>query len=234
MKHMKKTILIIAAAFCMCQSMKAIKPIETEGFDLYRNSIKADLVSLLYVAPQFEWEHFTDTRFSYGLYAQAHFMNRSTFRDMEKSPGQKTYENGETYDTKWDRRYAGIMLSPEGRFYFGRKPHRGFYSSVRTDFGIFQESFDISRLHIIDGVDNYSQADWKYLGNEKGEIDFGLGIGFGLGFQCWFRQNAHWGLDVNCYAKTDWKLGENTEDIWEWFWGPGLPADLNLSIMYRF
>jgi len=231
---MKKTLFIMVTLLCMSRSLLAGKPLLTDGYDKYYNSFKFDLVSLFYVAPQFEWEHFTDTRFSYGLYAQAHFMNRSTLRDMEKSPGKKTHENGEKYDTKWDRRYAGVMVSPEGRFYFGRKPHRGFYSSIRTDFGIFQESFDIRRLHLIEGVDNYTQADWKYLGNEKGEIDFGLGVGFGLGYQCWFQQNAHWGIDVNCYAKSDWKIGENTKDTWEWFWGPGLPADLNLSIMYRF
>ena len=135
---MKKFLFAIVAAFSICLSTKAIKPIQTEGFDLYGNSIKIDLVSLGFVAPQLQWEHFTDTRFSYGIYAQAHFVNRSTLRDLDKSPGKKVADDGETYDTKWDRRYKGVMICPEGRFYVGNKPARGFYLAARADAGIFR------------------------------------------------------------------------------------------------
>ena len=231
---MNKTIFGFAAAFCMCQSILAVRPIETEGFDLYRNSFKVDLVSLMYVAPQLQWEHFTDTRFSYGIYAQAHFVNRSSFRDLDKSPGKKVADDGETYDTRWDRRYNGVMICPEGRFYAGKKPARGFYLATRADMGIFRESFDVKRLHLIDGKDGYTEDDWEYLGNEKGVMVYGLGCGFGMGCQYYFGKNSHWGVDTNAFIKSDWKLGDDGKNIWEWLYGPGLMFDLNISILYRF
>ena len=170
---MKKSLFVIVAAFSICLSIKAIKPIQTEGFDLYGNSIKIDLVSLGFVAPQLQWEHYTDTRFSYGVYAQAHFVNRSTLRDLDKSPGKKVADDGETYDTKWDRRYKGVMICPEGRFYVGNKPARGFYLAARADAGVFRESFDVTRLHLIEGKSGYTEDDWEYLGNEKGNQIYG-------------------------------------------------------------
>ena len=230
---MKKAIIAVAFMLCAVNAVHAVKPIETEGYDRFGNSFKLDLVSLVYVAPQVMWEHFTDTRFSYGVYAQAHFLNRSTFRDTEKSPGKTTFENGEKYDTKWDRRYAGVMVCPEGRYYVGSKPSRGFYLAARADMGIFRESFDVKRRHVVEGAEK-REEDYIFLYNEKGELDFGLGCGFGIGGQWYFGQNSHWGMDVNGFLKSDWKLGDDDENVWEWFWGPGLFADLNISILYRF
>lgn len=230
---MRKAIIAVVSMLFAANTVQAVKPIETEGYDRFGNSFKLDVVSLLYVAPQVMWEHFTDTRFSYGIYAQAHFMNRSTFRDMEKSPGKTTFENGEKYDTKWDRRYAGVMVCPEGRYYVGSKPARGFYLAARADMGLFRESFDVKRRHVVEGVEN-KEEDYIFLYNEKGDLDFGLGCGFGIGCQYYFGQNSRWGMDVNCFLKSDWKLGDDDENVWEWFWGPGLLADLNISILYRF
>lgn len=230
---MRKVIFAVVSMLFAANTVQAVKPIETEGYDRFGNSFKLDVVSLLYVAPQVMWEHFTDTRLSYGIYAQAHFMNRSTFRDMEKSPGKTTFENGEKYDTKWDRRYAGVMVCPEGRYYVGSKPARGFYLAARADIGLFRESFDVKRRHVVEGVEN-KEEDYIFLYNEKGDLDFGLGCGFGIGGQWYFGQNSRWGMDVNCFVKSDWKLGDDDENVWEWFWGPGLLADLNISILYRF
>ena len=231
---MKRFFPVVFICFLAGSAVQAIKPIETEGFDKFRNSFKVDLVSLAFVAPQIEWEHFTDTRFSYGVYAQAHFINRSSFRDTEKSPGKKVEDDGEKYDTKWDRRYCGVMICPEGRFYVGSKPSRGFYLATRADMGVFRESFDVKRLHLVDGTDNYTEDDWDKLGNEKGLLVWGLGCGFGMGCQCYFGKNSHWGVDINAYIKSDWKLGDDGENVWEWLNGPGLIGDLNLAILYRF
>ena len=63
---------------CAACTLQAIKPIETAGFDKFNNSFKLDLVSVVYLSPQLAWEHYTDTRFSYGVSVQAHFVNRST------------------------------------------------------------------------------------------------------------------------------------------------------------
>lgn len=231
---MKKLLFSIAGAFCICLSLNAIRPIETKGFEMYRNSIKADIASFVFVSPQFQWEHYTDTRFSYGMYMQAHFMNRSSFRDTDRSPGEQVADDGETYDTKWDRRYRGVMFCPEGRFYVGRKPARGFYLATRADMGVFREVFDVKRLHMIDGVKNYSDHAWEYLSTEKGCMVYGLGCGFGLGCQYYFGKNSQWGLDTNTYIKSDWKLGDDGKNVWEWFNGVGLMFDLNISILYRF
>lgn len=230
---MKKGVLAILMILCAGSAVQAIRPIETDGFDKFNNSFKVDLFSLAYVAPQIEWEHFTDTRFSYGVYAQAHFMNRSSFRDLDKSPGKMT-EGDEKYDIKWDCRYYGVMICPEGRFYVGRKPARGFYLATRADMGVFRESFDVKRLHLVDGTNGYTEDDWEYLGNEKGLLVWGLGCGFGMGCQCYFGRNSHWGVDINTYIKSDWKLGDDGKNVWEWLYGPGLICDLNLAILYRF
>ena len=47
---MKKTLFSIAALLCMSQSMMAIKPLLTEGYDKYNNSLKVDLVSVAYMS----------------------------------------------------------------------------------------------------------------------------------------------------------------------------------------
>ena len=270
---MKKTIFFIAVALCMSQSMMAIKPLLTEGYDKYNNSFKLDFVSVGYLSPQIAWEHYTNTRFSYGVSAQAHFINRSTFvrslADGETYPTSvvldgKTYaldwsghpakwyanvamEDG-THEVKWDRKYAGLMVCPEGRFYFGRKPARGFYAVLRTDMGIFREQFVVSNTTLnkeyINGLtDEQKQTDeryqkyledmWHRANVEQGETFLAVGVGGGLGFQGWFKKNSHWGFDLNCFVKSDWKFSED-DNVWEWFWGVGLPADANVSIIYRF
>jgi len=229
----------------MSQSMMAIKPLLTEGYDTYNNSLKVDLVSVGYLSPQMSWEHFTRTRFSYGVEIQGHWVNRSTLRDMERSPGKSALNDSVKQDIKWDRRYAGVMICPEGRYYMGNKPNRGFYGGARLDVGVFRESFDIRKQLITthtyavdksgDGKPVYVESsDWELMDNEKGEVDLGVGVGLGIGYQTYFGRNSRWGIDVNCYVKKDWKLGQDTENMWEWFWGPGLPADLDISLTYRF
>lgn len=270
---MKKTILTLILMLGVAGAAQAIKPLLTEGFDKYNNSFKVDLVSIAYMSPQIVWEHHTDTRFSYGVSAQAHFVNRSSFvRSLsgdEELPTQvnldgTTYNliwdghpakwyadvkmDGETYEVKWDRKYVGVMFCPEGRYYFGRKPARGFYATARMDMGVFQERFDVSvetlsKEYRTGLTEEQKKTDEKYLeflddswhkaGVEKGETFCALGCGFGLGFQGWFGKNSHWGFDLNCFAKSDWKFSED-DNVWEWFWGVGLPADLNASIIYRF
>jgi len=277
---MKKSIVTVILALCAAGSAWAIKPIETEGFDLYKNSFKVDLISLGYFSPQIVWEHYTDTRFSYGVSMQAHFVNRSTFvRALnDGDPVPSTVElDGKTYDldwsnhpskwyadvnmedgkheVKWDRKYVGVMVCPEGRIYMGRKPARGFYAVLRADVGLFTETFEVSRSRL-----SYAEEDaiiqerkdqatangedpskvsqtiddrWHRAGTERGETFCALGVGGGLGFQGWFKKNAHWGFDLNCFLKSDWKFSED-DNQWEWFWGVGLPADLNASIIYRF
>lgn len=277
---MKKTIFFIATMLCMSQSMMAIKPLLTEGYDKFNNSFKLDFVSVGYFSPQIAWEHYTNTRFSYGVSAQTHFINRSTFvralndgdpvpatvkldgktynLDWSKHPAHwyadATMEDG-VHEVKWDRKYVGVMVSPEGRFYFGRKPARGFYAVLRTDMGLFQEQFVVSRSRlsyaeedaIIQQRKNEAQANgedpnkvsktiedrWQRAGIETGEMFVALGVGGGLGFQGWFKKNSHLGYDINCFAKSDWKFSED-DNVWEWFWGVGLPADINVSLIYRF
>ena len=232
------------------------------------------------MSPQFVWEHYTDTRFSYGVSAQTHIVNRSTFvrslndgdpvpttvkldgktypLDWSKHPAHwyadATMEDG-VHEVKWDRKYVGLMVSPEGRFYFGRKPGRGFYCVARVDMGLFQEQFVVSRsrMSYADEDADYQQRKaeaqargedpntvsktiedrWQRAGIETGETFMAVGVGGGLGFQGWFKKNSHWGFDLNCFAKSDWKFSED-DNLWEWFWGAGLPADLNASIIYRF
>ena len=270
---MKKVTIALIIMLCAGFKAQAIKPLLTDGFDKYNNSFKIDLVSIGYVSPQIVWEHYTNTRFSYGVSMQTHFVNRSSFvrscGDDEELPTKvkldgTTYDliwdghpakwyadvkmDGKTYEVKWDRKYVGVMLCPEGRLYFGRKPDRGFYGVARVDMGLFREKFDVF-VETLDQeyraglTEEQKKTDEKYLdflddtwrkaGVENGETFCAIGCGFGLGFQCWFKQNSHWGLDMNCFGKSDWKFSED-DNVWEWFWGVGLPVDLNLSVMYRF
>ena len=166
---MKKVTISLIIMLCAAFNAQAIKPLLTDGYDKYNNSIKLDLVSVGYMSPQIVWEHYTDTRFTYGVSMQAHFMNRSTFvRDLKDGDPVPTTvkldgtmynlswqghplhwyaditKDGETYEVKWDRKYVGVMVCPEGRFYFGRKPHRGFYIVARADVGLFREQFLVS------------------------------------------------------------------------------------------
>ena len=277
---MKKTILTVLFMACAACTLQAIKPIETAGFDKFNNSFKLDLVSVVYLSPQLAWEHYTDTRFSYGVSVQAHFVNRSTFvRALNEDDEVPTTVklDGKTYDldwsdhpskwyadvnmedgkheVKWDRKYVGMMVCPEGRFYFGRKPARGFYAVARVDVGLFRETFVVSRSRLSyaeedaiiqkrkdeaaaagqdpNSVSKTIEDRWKKAGTENGETFMALGGGAGLGFQCWFRQNSHWGVDMNTFIKRDFKFSED-DNQWEWLWGAGLLADLNLSIIYRF
>ena len=277
---MKKTILTVLFMACAACTLQAIKPIETAGFDKFNNSFKLDLVSVGYLSPQLAWEHYTDTRFSYGVSAQAHFVNRSTFvralNEGDEVPATVKLD-GKTYDldwsghpsnwyadvnmedgkheVKWDRKYVGLMVCPEGRFYFGRKPARGFYAVARVDVGLFRETFVVSRSRLSyaeedaiiqkrkdeaaaagqdpNSVSKTIEDRWKKAGTENGETFMALGGGAGLGFKCWFRQNSHWGVDMNTFIKRDFKFSED-DNQWEWLWGAGLLADLNLSIIYRF
>ena len=270
---MKKAILSTFFMLCAVFSAQAVKPLLTDGFDKYNNSFKIDLVSVGYMSPQIVWEHYTNTRFSYGVSMQTHFVNRSnavrdnkelatlptqvelhgTMYDLDWSDHPlKLYADvtmdGEKYEVKWDRKYVGVMICPEGRFYFGRKPDRGFYGVARVDMGLFREKIDVSVTTLskdyIAGLTpeqketdkkylDYQEDTWRKAGVENGETFCALGCGFGLGFQCWFKQNSHWGLDVNCFGKSDWKFSED-DNVWEWFWGAGSPIDANLSIIYRF
>ena len=263
----------MATLLCMSQSIMAIKPLLTEGYDKYNNSIKLDLVSVGYLSPQIVWEHYTDTRFTYGVSMQAHFMNRSTFvRDLKDGDPVPTTvkldgtmynlswqghplhwyaditKDGETYEVKWDRKYVGVMVCPEGRFYFGRKPHRGFYIVARADVGLFREQFlvsvsTLSKEYINNLSEQQKETDETYkkhqkepwhLGNvEQGETFMAAGCGAGLGFQGWFKKNSHWGFDLNGFFKSDWKFSKD-ENTWEWVWGAGSPMDFNASIIYRF
>lgn len=277
---MKKTILTVILMLCFAAVANAGKPRLTEGFDKYNNSFKVDLVSLGYMSPQIEWEHFTNSRFSYGVYAQAHFMNRSTavrannervtlptqvelhgkMYDLDWSDhplnwyADVTMADGK-HEVKWDRKYVGVMICPEGRFYMGRKPDRGMYFAGRVDMGIFRETFVVSRTRLTldeehqiymdkraeaasrgedpDKVSNNIEDRWKRAGTEKGETFLALGCGFGLGYQGWFKKNSHWGFDLSCFGKSDWKFSED-DNTWEWFWGAGSPLDFNAAIIYRF
>jgi hypothetical protein len=276
---MKKTILTVIFMLCAASASQA-KPLNTEGFDMYKNGFKVDLISLGYLSPQIVWEHYTDTRFSYGVSAQTHFVNRSTFvRSLAEGQTVPTTVklDGKTYDldwsghpskwyadaimedgkheVKWDRKYVGVMICPEGRLYFGRRPHRGFYGVLRADMGIFQETFVVSRTRLTkeqedaiyqqrkdeaqaagqdpNSVANTIEDRWKRAGTEKGEVFPALGVGGGLGYQGWFKKNAHWGFDLNVFGKTDWKFSED-ENQWEWLWGVGSPVDFNMSLIYRF
>ena len=79
----------------------------------------------------------------------------------------------------------------------------------------------------------YLDDKWRKAGVREGEMFMAIGCGFGLGYQGWFGKNSHWGFDVNVFGKSDWKFSED-DNVWEWFWGVGLPADINTSIIYRF
>ena len=277
---MKKVTIALVFILCAGFNAQAIKPLLTDDFDRYNNSFKVDIVSLGYLSPQVVWEHYTDTRFSFGVSAQTHFVNRSTFvRSLSDGyPVPSTVKlDGVTYDldwsrhpsklyadvnmadgkheVKWDRKYVGVMVCPEGRLYLGKKPHRGFYFVARVDMGLFQEQFVVSRSRL-----SYEQEDaliqqrkdeaqargedpnnvsktiedrWQRAGIETGETFLAAGAGIGLGFQGWFKKNGHWGFDINCFAKNDWKFSKD-ENTWEWFLGPGFWGDANMSIIYRF
>jgi len=269
---MKRTVLTVILMLCFAGVANAIKPLQTEGFDKYNNSFKVDLVSLGYMSPQIVWEHYTNTRFSYGVSLQTHFLNRSnavrSFASEER-PTQveldgKTYDlswsghpagwyaditmGDGTHEVKWDRKYVGVMVCPEGRFYFGSKPQRGFYFVGRVDMGLFREQFNVSNTtlnkeYISNLTPEEKETDERYLkyqekpwhrGNvEQGETFMAVGVGGGLGFQGWFKKNSHWGFDLNCFGKSDWKFSED-DNVWEWFWGVGSPVDFNASIIYRF
>lgn len=270
---MKKVTIALVIMLCAGFNAQAIKPLLTDGFDKYNNSIKVDLVSVGYMSPQIVWEHYTNTRFSYGVSMQTHFVNRSTFvrslSDGESYPTTveldgKTYaldwsghpakwyanvtmDDG-THEVKWDRKYVGVMVCPEGRFYFGRKPDRGFYCVARVDMGLFREQFVVSNTTLskeyINGLTDeqkttdekylkYQEDTWHKANVEQGETFLAAGAGIGLGFQGWFKKNSHWGFDLNCFAKNDWKFSKD-ENTWEWFWGPGFWGDANMSIIYRF
>lgn len=170
---MKKVTIALIIMLCTGFKAQAIKPLLKEGFDKYDNSVKVDLISVGYMSPQIVWEHYTNTRLSYGVSAQAHFMNRSSFvrslDDDDEVPTTvkldgKTYnldwsdhpahwyadvnmEDGE-HEVKWDRKYVGLMVCPEARLYFGQKPQRGFYGVVRADLGVFRETFVVSRTRL--------------------------------------------------------------------------------------
>ena len=270
---MKKTILTVILMLCFAAVANAGKPRLTEGFDKYNNSIKVDLVSIGYMSPQIAWEHYTNTRFSYGVSAQVHFMNRSSFvRNLNyddpvpatvvldgrqynlswsghpaKWYADVTMDDG-THEVKWDRKYAGLMVCPEGRCYFGRKPDRGFYGALRADVGLFREQFDVSvttlnKEYIKNLTEeqkktdetylNYLEDVWRKANVEQGETFLAAGVGAGLGFMGWFKKNSHWGFDLNCFVKSDWKFSKD-ENTWEWTLGAGSPFDFNAAIIYRF
>ena len=270
---MKKTILTLILMLGVSGAVQAIKPLLTEGFDKYNNSFKVDLVSVGYLSPQIVWEHYTNTRFSYGVSMQAHFMNRSNAVRANNEQGtlptqvtldgrvyplswsghplnwyaDVTMDDG-THEVKWDRKYVGVMVCPEGRFYFGRKPDRGFYFVARADMGLFREQFIVSNTTLnkeyINGLteeqkqtdetyQKYLEDVWHKANIEQGETFFAAGCGAGLGFQGWFKKNSHWGFDLNGFLKSDWKFSKD-ENTWEWVWGAGSPMDFNASIIYRF
>lgn len=270
---MKKTFAAVVVALTISNSLMALKPVQTDGFNKYDKSIKLDLVSVGYLSPQIVWEHYTNTRFTYGVSVQAHFMNRSNaVRDNNENgnlPTQVTLDgkvyplswkdhplnwyadvtmDDGTHEVKWDRKYVGAMVCPEGRFYMGRKPHRGFYFVARADVGVFREQFIVSNSTLNKEYINsltaeqkekdtryldYKDNPWHKANTEQGETFLAAGCGGGLGFQGWFSQNSHWGFDLNCFAKTDWKFSED-DNTWEWLWGVGSPLDFNASIIYRF
>ena len=270
---MKKVTIALAILLCAGFKAQAIKPLLTDGFDKYNNSFKVDLVSVGYMSPQIIWEHYTNTRFSYGVSAQFHFMNRATF--VRSLSGNETLPatvilEGKTYDliwdghpakwyadvkmadgtheVKWDRKYVGVMICPEGRFYFGRKPARGFYFVARADMGLFREQFIVSNTTLdkeyIKGLtEEQKKTDEKYLkyqedmwhkaNIEQGETFLAAGVGGAFGYQGWFKKNSHWGYDLNFFFKTDWKFSAD-DNVVEWSLGAGSPFDANASIIYRF
>lgn len=229
---MKKRYYLLTATVLMLvgSGSWAQRPVDGDGFAKYKNSISLDLVSIGYMSPQIMWEHYFDSRFSCGVFVQGHFKNHSTFKDTDLSHDE-TY-NGEKYHIKYDRRYAGVMVSPECRYYLGKRPDRGLYGSFRMDMGLFRESYDVSRAPKV-GLSAQSDQ-YLFLRNEKGELNMGLGAGLGMGWKLWFKQNSHWGMDANCYVKYDWKMCSSNDNLWEWRLGPGLITDLNIAVIYRF
>jgi len=248
---MKRLLYASLLMLGMTYQAQAGNPIETAGFDKYRNSFDIDLVSVGFQAPQIHWEHYTDSRFKYGVYLQTHITNRaSAARQFESGTRPqtvimdgKTYDldwsanagglhaditvDGQKYKVRWDRKYVGVMISPEGRYYVGKKPDRGFYGAARLNMGAFREQFDIEK------TPKGAEENWKKFDTENGESFLAVGGGVGIGCQYWFGKNSHWGLDTNCYVLKNWKFSKDTNN-WEWLWGAGTPVDLNISLSYRF
>lgn len=276
---MKKAVLTIVAVAFSLSVAHAFKPVETQGFDSYRNSFKLDVSSLVLCSPEIEWEHYTGTRFTYGVYAKAYLINRSSFStqfpsqaegpkdvvlfgdhydvDWSHSPGCMYGEvqmDGETHEVRWDRRYTGVVIGPQGRFYMGRKPDRGFYLVAKANVGIFRESFDVfsSKVSLEERKRRRADHDaaaaagksyeypndhneWEKAGNEKSNWEYSVCGGVGIGFQGWFRKNSHWGIDSHLIVKGTYGTPDREDhSLWEWFIGPALPFDYNLSVMYRF
>ncbi len=276
---MKKTVLTIVLAALAAGAVQAIKPVKSDGYDKFANSFKVDVSSLAILCPEIEWEHYTGTRFTYGVYARAYLINRSDFStqfpsqaegpkdvvlfgdhyavDWSHSPGRMYGEvqmDGETHEVRWDRRYTGVVIGPEGRFYMGKKPDRGFYLVAKANFGIFRESFDVfsSKVSLEERKrrrDAYNAAvaagqtyefpkdhnEWEKAGNEKSNWEYAVSGGVGLGFQGWFKKNSHWGIDSHLVVKGTYGTPDKEDhSLWEWFLGPALPVDYNLSLMYRF
>ena len=264
---------------CAVFEAHAIKPVKSDGYDKFANSFKVDVSSLAILCPEIEWEHYTGTRFTYGVYARAYLINRSSFStqfpsqaegpkdvvlfgdhyavDWSHSPGRMYGEvqmDGETHEVRWDRRYTGIVIGPQGRFYMGRKPDRGFYLVAKANVGIFRESFDVfsskvsleERQRRRDARDAAAAAgksyefpkdhdEWKKAGNEKSNWEYSVCGGVGIGFQGWFKKNSHWGIDSHLIVKGTYGTPDKEDhSLWEWFLGPALPVDYNLSLMYRF
>lgn len=281
---MKKVTIALIITLFAAGSAKALKPIQTEGFDKYRNSIKLDLASTSLLSPQVEWEYMSDSRLKIGTFGKAYITNRSTFStqfeskevapktvvlngskydvNWNNSPGRmygEVQKDGETYEVRWDRRYTGVMLGPQARFYMGKKPDRGFYFISKIGLGLFQESFDVfmgkysldeqqrqktrinnERQAAQAAGQSYSEPEWEWggwkkAGNEKSDFKWAVGAGAGLGVQGWFDRNSHWGYDIHCLAKYVYsKVDEEEHSQWEWFLGPGFILDYNASIVFRF
>ncbi len=249
---MKKFLTFSVLALGLTCQMQAGNPINTEGFDKFRNGLDIDLVSVGTLAPEIHWQRYTDSRFKYGVYVQTHFRNRSTMaRQFESgtrpntvSYGGKVYDldwsayssslyadmtvGSQTYKVKWNRKYVGMMVSPEGRCYIGQKPDRGLYGAARANLGVFREKFDIERT-----LKGAAKEDWKTFATENGESFFAAGGGVGIGCQYWFGKNSRLGLDTNCYLQKTWKFSKD-QNTWEWLRGAGTLIDLNISLAYRF
>ena len=268
---MKKVTIALIIMLCAAGQSQAIKPVKTDGFDRFSNGIKLDLASGLVLTPQVEWEYFSKGRFTIGAFAKAYVVDRSSlstqFDSKEAAPKEVVlhgtqynvnWDNspfrmwgevqmdggtyGNTHEVLWDRRFTGVTFGPEGRFYFGSKPHRGFYCVTKLGLGIFRESFDIyaSKKSLEDeeadrqaGIEIEDR--WEYAGKENGDFKFAFAAGAGLGFQAWFKRNSHWGIDCHTVVKGVWgSMGEGDQGFWEWFLGPGFPLDINAAIVYRF
>lgn len=281
---MKKGAIALTIMLFTVGAANALKPVRTEGFDKYRNSLQVDLWSTCFLAPQVEWVNLSDSRLKIGAFAKAYVTNRSSFstqwESKELAPqtvvlnGKKydvnwansparmygeVQKDGETYEVRWDRRYTGVLLGPQARFYMGKNPDRGFYFVSKLGFGLFRESFDLfmgkysleeqkrqknaiaaARQAAQAAGQVYEEPEWKWggwdkAGNQKSDFKFALGAGVGFGVQGWFAPNSHWGYDLNGILKYVYSdVDDAKHSKWEWFLGPGLIADANASIVFRF